>query len=378
MEDKSYNNNHDKSSSIYSTNNTISQINNQYPPLNNYNSSSNNYNNYEIPSLLDLMSQINNMKNIMNQMTNHIRLQNTKNTQYENKINKLLTKNTQYENQINQLLRENKIILRENETMKIDLKILENQNDQMKKQIESLNQYKDSVTNDIVNRLNNIELNMEQFKEIKEKIILNEQQDNEQLQQINRILEILDKIILETDKMKFYLNGTIKENKEEIGRLKKEIDVLKKRIKELQDIIISRKIIKIILKKIIINCFESYSFAKEDKKYCIKDVKLKKKEYNGMVKVVNNLINTIYKENKIIHIEGAINRIIDILNTKTTYGDLLNICETILEKNDLSKIKQLFKEKIITLENCYPEIIEDDLEMKKILEEFSKKNNVNI
>ena len=178
--------------------------------------------------------------------------------------------------------------------------------------------------------------------------------------------------------MKFYLNETIKENKEEIGRLKKEIDVLKKRIKELQDIIISRKIIKIILKKIIINCFESYSFAKEDKKYYIKDVKLKKKEYNGMVKVVNNLINTIYKENKIIHIEGAINRIIDILNTETTYGDLLNICETILEKNDLSKIKQLFKDKIITFENCYPEIIEDDLEMKKILEEFSKKNNVNI
>ena len=371
MEDKSYNNNHDKSSSIYSTNNTISQNNNQYPPLNNYNSSSNNYNNYEIPSLLDLMSQINNMKNIMNQITNHIQLQNAKNAQYENQINQLLR-----ENEI--ILRENEIILRENETMKIDLKILENKNDQMKKQIESLNQYKDSVTNDIVNRLNNIELNMKQFKEIKEKIILNEQQDNEQLQQINRILEILDKIILETDKMKFYLNGTIKENQEEIGRLKKEIDVLKKRIKELQDIIISRKIIKIILKKIIINCFESYSFAKEDKKYCIKDVKLKKKEYNGMVKVVNNLINTIYKENKIIHIEGAINRIIDILNTKTTYGDLLNICETILEKNDLSQIKKLFKEKIITLENCYPEIIEDDLEMKKILEEFSKKNNVNI
>ena len=50
-----------------------------------------------------------------------------------------------------------------------------------------------------------------------------------------------------------------------------------------------------------------------------------------------------------------------------------------LKKNDLSKIKDLFDEKIITLTNCYPEIIEDDIELKKILEELSnKKNNANI
>ena len=46
----------------------------------------------------------------------------------------------------------------------------------------------------------------------------------------------------------------------------------------------------------------------------------------------------------------------------------------ILEKNDLSKIKDLFDEKIITLTKCYPEIIEDDIELKKIWGELSNTN----
>ena len=134
----------------------------------------------------------------------------------------------------------------------------------------------------------------------------------------------------------------------------KEIDILKERIKELQNIIMSRKIIKILLKKIINNYFDSYTIVKENKNNHIYNVKLKEKKYKSMINVINNLIDAIYKENKIIHIEGAIKKIIDILNSNTTYGDLLNICDKILEKNDLAKIKDLFEKKIITLTKCYP------------------------
>jgi hypothetical protein len=221
---------------------------------------------------------------------------------------------------------------------------MENQNVQMKKQIESLNQKIDSVNSNIIGRLDNVELNMKELKEIKDKMILNIQQDNNQLEQINHILQILDKIIADIDTMKLYVNGKIKENKEEIGKLMKEIDILKERIKELQNIIVSRKIIKILLKKIINNCFDSYTIVNENKKYHIYDVKLKEKKYKSMINVANNLFDAIYKENKI------------------------------LEKDDLSKIKDLFDEKIINLTKCYPEIIEDDIELKKILGELSNTN----
>ena len=90
------------------------------------------------------------------------------------------------------------------------------------------------------------------MKEIKDKMISKIQQDNNQLEQINHILQILDKIITNIDTMKLYVNGKIKENKEEIGKLMKEIDILKESIKELQNIIVSRKIIKILYKILLI------------------------------------------------------------------------------------------------------------------------------
>ena len=90
------------------------------------------------------------------------------------------------------------------------------------------------------------------------------------------------------------------------------------------------------------------------------------------------MIDAIFKANKILNIEGAINKIIDILKSKTTYGDLINICQKILPKNYLTKIKTLFDEKIITFSNCYSEKIEEDIELKKILIDLSNINNINI
>jgi chromosome segregation ATPase len=208
------------------------------------------------------MNQMNNMKNIIDQMKNHIQLQNIKNKEYEIQINKIFRENETTKNENRIILKENEIIKNENDKMKLEIKIMKemqmkmenqnvqmknqnvqmkNQNVQMKKQIESLNQKIDSVNSNIIGRLDNVELNMKELKEIKDKMILNIQQDNNQLEQINHILQILDKIIADIDTMKLYVNGKIKENKEEIGKLMKEIDILKERIKELQNIIVSRK-----------------------------------------------------------------------------------------------------------------------------------------
>ena len=53
------------------------------------------------------------------------------------------------------------------------------------------------------------------------------------MKQINQILKYLDIIISDTGLMKFYMNEKVKENKEEILKLKKEIDILKERMTEL-------------------------------------------------------------------------------------------------------------------------------------------------
>ena len=180
---------------------------------------------------------------------------------------------------------------------------MKKKNDQMEKQIESLNQKLDSMNSNIINRLDNIEINMKEFKGIKDQIILNMQQEGNLMQQINQILKYLDIIIRDTELMKFYMNEKEKENKEEILKLKKEIDILKERITELQNIIIGRKIIKIILKTIIMNCFNSYSLKKVNKKYQVDNVILKKKEYANMINDVKKIIEAIFKDKKILNIK---------------------------------------------------------------------------
>lgn len=334
MEDKYYKNN-DRNISRFSTNNTISQINFQNAPSNFDNRPNNqNYYNYA-PSMFDLMNQMNNMTNMINQMKNHIQMQNITNKNYQTQMYKVLTENEKMKNDL-QLMKSFNLKMEKqyaqlekkcfkmkmnNDQMKKHNDQMKKNNDQMKKQIESLNQKLDSVNSNLIDRLDNIEIKMKEFKEIENQIILNIQQDGNLMQQINQILKFLDIIISDTRLMKSYMNETIKENKEEILKLKKEVDILKERIKELQEIIIGRKIIKIILKTIIINCFESYSLIKQNKKYQVVNVKLKNSKYGDMINVVNNLIDGIFKANKIIHIDGAINKIVDIINNNTTYGD---------------------------------------------------------
>ena len=80
--------------------------------------------------------------------------------------------------------------------------------------------------------------------------------------------------------------------------------MLKSKVKELQEYLIGHKLIKLLLRKIIEKCFESFHiFIDENKIYQIKDVKLTNNKYIRMINVVNKILKVLHDTNKIIHIE---------------------------------------------------------------------------
>ena len=152
-------------------------------------------------------------------------------------------------------------------------------------------------------------------------------------------------------------------NIKEISLLEKEIQELKERINELQSLFVGRKLIKIILKIIIEYCFQNYSA--EGTTIQVKG--LKDKKYIPYIKIANNLIEIVLKKNKIIHINGEINKIIDIINDKTTYGDILNLVKDSLKKNDFQNILDLLKEKSLFNQICEDQIIGKDEDLNTII-----------
>ena len=152
-------------------------------------------------------------------------------------------------------------------------------------------------------------------------------------------------------------------NIKEISRLEKEIQELKERINELQNLFVGRKLIKIILKIIIEYCFQNYSATGTT----INVQRLKNEKYVPYKKIANNLIEIILKKNKIIHIDGEINKIIDIINDKTTYGDILNLVKDSLKQNDFQNILDLLKENLLLNEICKDDIIGTDQDLYDII-----------
>ena len=112
---------------------------------------------------------------------------------------------------------------------------------------------------------------------------------------------------------------------------------MENKINELQGIIIGRKIIKIIIKKILENCFTNYEISLNTKgTYEINNVTLKDKKYLGMEKVINHLIEAITTRNGIIHIIDTISKSITIINKNTILGGIINIFEA-----QLSMLKKM-------------------------------------
>lgn len=103
--------------------------------------------------------------------------------------------------------------------------------------------------------------------------------------------------------------------------------------------------IKLLLKKILEKCFKSFSIAIDAKKiYKIKNVNLTDNKYRKMINVVNKILKVMHVTSKIIHIEDNIHKIIDIINSKTTYGDISKICQHLLPKNEIEIINEILKE----------------------------------
>jgi uncharacterized coiled-coil DUF342 family protein len=119
------------------------------------------------------------------------------------------------------------------------------------------------VYNKIEKMNNSYEQSIQSIKEVKNDINdlklhfkLNVLTEDKFISLINKIIEIINTMSEEVWKNKDYLNNQIKNQNNETKSLEDEILFLKKKINDLQGIIIGRKLIKILLKKIIDNCFE--------------------------------------------------------------------------------------------------------------------------
>lgn len=330
------------------------------PSFNMINSNTQNYLN-SYPNQNYFMNQINNMKNLINNMNNMI-----SNMKSENKEDK------------KRMEMKFKTLEMQNNRMKMKFKTLEKQNkeqmiknEKLEKEIIILKEKSIETNNEIVQGLDKIELNL---KDLKVNINLNKKHDEELLKQIKQIINILIKIDEQAEYMKKYVDKKMKENQEENEKMKKTIEKLTEIVKELQEIIISRKILKIIIKKIILNCFKTFDIIAENKKNYITNVKLKEEKYGKMINISNNILDAIFQSNRIMHIDGAIHRLMDAINNKTTYGDLLDIYEKTIKKKDFEPIKKLFEDKLLILKTYYSELIDEVETLFKILSELSINN----
>ena len=148
--------------------------------------------------------------------------------------------------------------------------------------------------------------------------LINNENLSKQIELLKQKLKFLEENLCQ---LKNDVDEKNQNNIKEISRLEKEIQEVKERINELQSLFVGRKLIKIILKIIIEYCFQNYSATGTT----IHVQGLKNEKYVPYKKIANNLIEIILKKNKIIHIDGEINKIIDIINDKTTYDDILKL-----------------------------------------------------
>ena len=236
--------------------------------------------------------------------------------------------------------------------MKNDKKELEQKMKEMKLVINNLRAFDEKI----IKRLNEFEI---VFKSINIDLV-NDDNLKEEIRLLNEKLKILE------DSMSQLKEDVLEKNQKnvkEIARLEKEIKELKAKIKELQSLLIGRKLLKIILKIIIENCFENY-YGIGNK---INVQGLKNEKYCPFKKIADNLIEIILKKNKIIHINDEINKIIDIIDDKTTYGDILNLVKDSLKPNDYQNILLLLNEKSLFNKICKDQIIGPDEDLSVIV-----------
>ena len=212
-------------------------------------------------------------------------------------------------------------------------------------------------------------VNEKDFEEINEKINRIESKvakfsiiiNDNYLSNFNVVFAEIEKVIKDLDKIKIKFNIEIK-------YLEKEIVELKRKYKELQKILIPRKIIKIIIKYIIIYCIKY--FTMEDNSCKLNDLTIKYSQLNSnkVKEIINSLIVKNRQLNKTIHLEGGIDKIIELLNeygNKITFSDLINIID--FDHKTRKYIKKIMEIANISNLNIYYDIISAYPELKEML-----------
>ena len=300
------------------------------------------------------------------------------NMSHQNQMNKIL----QQQNMINQIQMnkqiqyikedfQNKINLVNNElstnkndltSTKSELSTTINKLKEVYNKIEKMNNSYEQSIKEVKNNINDLKLYFE----------LNASTEDKYISLINKIIEIINTMTEEVWKNKVYLNNQIKTQNYETKSLKDEILFLKKKINDLQGIIIGLKLIKILLKKIIDSCFERIFLSSDFK---IRFAFVKAEKYINMVHVANRMIEILIKTNHIVHINGEMHPLFDLVSSNTTYGDILNILkQSFVKQNDIFLIKELLEEKGLYEQNCLEDIIGKDVELKELINEFQNYN----
>ena len=165
-------------------------------------------------------------------------------------------------------------------------------------------------------------------KEIQLKLDLDGNTEDELKNKINIILNKIQKLIIDVNEIKDIFNSQIEKLKKENIILKESLKQMENKMNELQGIIIGRKLIKIIIKAIIKNCFINFQILENEKGiYSKYNATLKDKKYFPMIKIINNLIEAITTSNGIIHLIDSISKSIIIINKNSTFEDIINICQ---------------------------------------------------
>ena len=140
-----------------------------------------------------------------------------------------------------------------------DLKLEKND-----KQLNNINKITEIMNDLYINEINNIKSNIRIINTID---YFNIEAENGHIKIISKILEELNKVIYNTNDIKQYLNEQIENQSNEINLLKNKIKILEEKVKEIQELLIGRKLLKIILKKIIQHCFIRFDIVLNKKNY---------------------------------------------------------------------------------------------------------------
>ena len=351
---------------------------------------------------LKLNGQIIYLNNIINEQKKELFQQKNQLFQLENYANQQKNYSFKLKSQIKQIQEDNinekklaeiKYTKRFNDIEKMILKLEKNYSI-MNNEISSYKTNKEllnlilgllkKIIGDITTLSENKNINTSTIEEIKKKLNKIETKIEEYSKRINdnNLSDImfvgLNNLIKKIDEIKIQFNYEIK-------FLEDEIKVLKKKYNEIQRIFISRKVIKIIIKYIIMNCIKYFTMENNSCMLNYLEVKYSQLNSDDVMDIINSLIIKNRQINSTMHMEGGIDKIIEILNSfgnRITFGDLINFIN--IDNGTKENIKTIMKIAEMDEINIYyditgfvPELKEMLIDLQKNLNPFIVNNNNN-